>query len=61
VLSAVVETGGGVMAIASMLGVSQSTVKTHLGHLFEKTGTRRQAELVKLTAGFEIPERSVRK
>jgi DNA-binding CsgD family transcriptional regulator len=44
-----------------MLGVSQSTVKTHLGHLFEKTGTRRQAELVKLTAGFEIPERSVRK
>jgi DNA-binding CsgD family transcriptional regulator len=27
-------------------------VKTHLGRVFEKTGTRRQADLVRLVAGF---------
>jgi DNA-binding CsgD family transcriptional regulator len=30
-------------------------VKTHLGRLFEKTGTSRQADLVKLVAGFSNP------
>jgi hypothetical protein len=32
-----------------------STVKTHLGHLYAKTGTSRQADLVKLVAGFANP------
>jgi len=27
----------------------------HLRHLFEKTGTQRQADLVKLVAGFAAP------
>jgi DNA-binding CsgD family transcriptional regulator len=27
-------------------------VKTHLHHVFEKTGTTRQAQLVKLVAGY---------
>jgi DNA-binding CsgD family transcriptional regulator len=27
----------------------------HLGHLYEKTGARRQADLVKLMAGFANP------
>jgi hypothetical protein len=30
-------------------------VKTHLSRLYEKTGTRRQADLVKLVAGFVNP------
>jgi len=33
---------------ASALGIAEPTAKTHLQHLFAKTGTRRQADLVKL-------------
>ena len=56
VLNAVVEVdGGGVRAIADALGVSQATVKTHLYHIFEKTGVRRQIDLVKLVAGIGDP------
>jgi DNA-binding CsgD family transcriptional regulator len=43
VLVAVVEVGGNVSEIASVLGISEPTVKTHLRRLFEKTGARRQA------------------
>jgi DNA-binding CsgD family transcriptional regulator len=57
VLQAVIEVGGGVALSASALGLSRSTVKTHLEHLFAKTGTRRQLQLVKLIAGFESPDR----
>jgi DNA-binding CsgD family transcriptional regulator len=57
VLRAMIEVGG-VEPVAAMLGTSRSTVKTHLEHLFEKTGTGRQAELVKLIAGFESPVRN---
>jgi DNA-binding CsgD family transcriptional regulator len=42
-----------VCALADLLGSSQATVKTHLHNVFRKTGTCRQSELVKLTAGFE--------
>jgi DNA-binding CsgD family transcriptional regulator len=42
----------GVQAIADMLGVAPGTVKTHLHNVFRKTGTKRQAELVKLVAGL---------
>jgi len=41
----------GVRAIAETLGVSLATVKTHLHHIFRKTGTTRQSELVKIVAG----------
>jgi DNA-binding CsgD family transcriptional regulator len=51
VLLAIVETGG-VPETAEALGVGQATVKTHLHRLFGKTDTRRQADLVKLVAGF---------
>jgi DNA-binding CsgD family transcriptional regulator len=37
------------------LGVADSTVKTHVGRLFEKTGANRQADLVKLVAGYSTP------
>jgi DNA-binding CsgD family transcriptional regulator len=51
ILLAIVEVGG-VPEVAEAVGIAESTVKTHLGHLFEKTGTSRQADLVKLVAGF---------
>jgi len=57
VLYAVMEAGG-VSAISSMLGISEATVKTHIQHLFEKTGTRRQTDLVKLVAGHVAPIRT---
>jgi DNA-binding CsgD family transcriptional regulator len=54
VLLAVVEVGG-VPEVAEALGIAETTVKTHLGRLYEKTGARRQADLVKLVAGFSSP------
>lgn len=41
--------------IGQFLGVAASTVKTHLLRVFEKTGCRRQAELVKLAASLTLP------
>jgi DNA-binding CsgD family transcriptional regulator len=54
VLLAIVDIGG-VPEVAATLGIAESTVKTHLGRLFDKTGTNRQADLVKLVAGFSSP------
>jgi DNA-binding CsgD family transcriptional regulator len=54
VLQAVVEDGS-VPAAAEALGLSQATVKTHLHHVFQKTGTNGQSELVKLVAGAANP------
>jgi DNA-binding CsgD family transcriptional regulator len=54
VLLAIVEVGG-VPEVATVLGIAETTVKTHLGRLFDKTGARRQADLVKLVAGFASP------
>ena len=51
VLFAVIEVGG-VADVAQVLGLSEATVKTHLQRLFQKTGTARQADLVKLVAGY---------
>jgi len=38
----------GLQAAAGRLGISLATAGTHLAHVFDKTGTRRQAELVRL-------------
>jgi DNA-binding CsgD family transcriptional regulator len=54
VLFAVVEVGG-VRETAEALGIAEATVKTHLHRLYGKTGTARQADLVKLVAGFASP------
>jgi len=51
VLFAIVEVGG-VSQVAAVLGISEDTVKTHLRHVFAKTDTNRQADLVKLIAGY---------
>jgi DNA-binding NarL/FixJ family response regulator len=53
-LMAIVDVGG-VPEIAPVLGISETTVKTHLQHVFEKTGTQRQADLVKIVAGYMSP------
>jgi DNA-binding CsgD family transcriptional regulator len=54
VLLAFVEAGG-VAETAAALGVAEATVRTHLHRLFAKTGTSRQAELVKLVASYSSP------
>ncbi len=54
VMLAIVEVGG-VPEVAAALGVGVATIKTHLGRLFEKTGATRQADLVKLVAGYATP------
>jgi DNA-binding CsgD family transcriptional regulator/PAS domain-containing protein len=54
VLFALVEVGG-VPEVSAALGIAETTVKTHLARLFAKTGARRQAELVKVVAGFSMP------
>jgi DNA-binding CsgD family transcriptional regulator len=54
VLLTVVELGG-VSETARNLDVAESTVKTHLGRIFTKTDTKRQADLVKLIAAFSPP------
>jgi DNA-binding CsgD family transcriptional regulator len=42
--------GEGLQAVADELEISLTTARTHLQHVFEKTETRRQAELVRLIA-----------
>ena len=54
VLFATVEVGG-VAEVAEIIGISEATIKTHLQHLFQKTETSRQADLVKLVAGYASP------
>jgi DNA-binding CsgD family transcriptional regulator len=54
VLLAIVQVGSAAEA-AEMLGIAESTAKTHLHRLFAKTGAKRQADLVKLVAGYASP------
>jgi DNA-binding CsgD family transcriptional regulator len=54
VMLAIVEVGG-VPETALALGVAETTIKTHLHRVFSKTGSSRQADLVKLAAGFSSP------
>jgi DNA-binding CsgD family transcriptional regulator/PAS domain-containing protein len=57
VFAAIIDVGG-ISAVAETLGVSEATVKTHLQHLFEKTGMRRQIDLIRLIAGHTNPLRA---
>lgn len=45
----------GVADVAETLGIAETTVKTHLQRIFAKTDTKRQADIVKLVAGFASP------
>jgi len=58
VLLAIVELGG-IPEVAAALGVAATTVRTHVRRLFEKTGTARQADFVKLVAGYATPLRDI--
>jgi DNA-binding CsgD family transcriptional regulator len=42
-------------SISDALGIARSTAKTHLLHIFEKTGCGRQIDLVKLVARLSLP------
>jgi DNA-binding CsgD family transcriptional regulator/PAS domain-containing protein len=44
--------GDGLQSAATRLGIKRETARTHLQHIFEKTGTRRQAELARLLVGL---------
>jgi DNA-binding CsgD family transcriptional regulator len=46
---------GGVPEVAPVLGVSETTVKSHLQRIFAKTASVRQADLVKLVASYTGP------
>ncbi len=54
VLLAIVNVGS-VAETARVLGIGEGTVRSHLHRLFEKTGTARQADLVKLVGGYASP------
>ncbi|MEA2936291.1 MAG: hypothetical protein QOD74_2937 [Variibacter sp.] len=54
VLDAMIEVGG-VPETAHALKLSPATVRTHLRHVFEKTGVCRQADLIKLIASYPPP------
>lgn len=43
---------------ADMLGISEPTVRTHLQHIFAKTGTSRQTELLRLLQNATPPIRA---
>lgn len=49
--------GEGLAPIAEALAVSRNTVKTHLRHVFDKTGVHRQAELVRLLSTIDPLQR----
>src|SRR5262249_1944823 len=49
VLLSLLDVGSG-PEVAEALGVADSTVKTHLGRIYQKTGARGQVDLVKLVA-----------
>jgi DNA-binding CsgD family transcriptional regulator len=53
VLFAIIEIGG-VPEVAPVLGISEQTVKSHLHRVYEKTATKRQADLVKLLASYSV-------
>jgi len=46
---------GTVPQVAAVMGLSAETVKTHLKSIYQKTGARRQGDLVKLAAGIASP------
>jgi DNA-binding CsgD family transcriptional regulator len=50
--------GEGLQSVADELSVSLSTVRIHLQHVFEKTGTHRQTELVRLLLEVQAGVRS---
>ena len=55
VAAEIIQGGGGLKKVAVRLNKSPATVRTHLTSIMEKTGTHRQAELVKLFYQVTLP------
>ena len=53
----VIARGGGLQVVVDELKISLATARTHLQHVFEKTETRRQAELVRILAAWGLSVR----
>lgn len=51
--------GLGGMEVADILGIGESTIRTHLKHMFSKTGTSRQADLLRLLHNSAPPIRTL--
>ncbi|KQU91435.1 LuxR family transcriptional regulator [Variovorax sp. Root318D1] len=47
--------GLGGMEVADMLGISEATVRTHLQHMYSKTGTSRQSDLLRVLSNSAPP------
>jgi len=47
--------GLGGMEAADMLGISEATMRTHLQHMYSKTGTSRQTDLLRLLRNSAPP------
>src|SRR5262249_58997898 len=52
--------GDGVQAAADRLNIARATARTHLLEIFQKTGTRRQAELVRVILERSLAPRAAR-
>lgn len=50
--------GLGGTEVAGMLGITEPTIRTHLQHIYAKTGTSRQAELMRLLHSSTPPVRT---
>ncbi len=48
-------TSHGLRSICETLGLSESTVKTHVRHIYEKSGVHSRAELIKLLDDHNVP------
>ena len=46
--------GDGIQAAANRLSISRATARTHLARVFDKTGARRQSELVRLLMSAKL-------
>lgn len=55
-VSAALCSGQSVSRIAATLGVGRETIRSHLRAVFDKTGTRRQSDLLRLLSGISIPK-----
>lgn len=46
---------GGVPEVAQMFGLAQTTVRSHLQHIFDKTGVRDQRDLIRIAMTYLSP------
>ena len=58
ILASHIVRGRGLKACAELIGISEPTARTHLRRIFEKTGTKRQADLVRLIYASRLAVRS---